>query len=50
MVTEVKTTQFAYKDRLYIAGRLDQVIIYLKELAVQYKTVREYLEYRAGDL
>lgn len=50
MDPEVNVTQLAYKNKLYITGRIDQVALYLKELAGQYKTLREYLEYRTGAL
>jgi hypothetical protein len=42
--------QFAYKNKLYITGRIDRVTEYLKELSTRYRTVKEYLEYRTKGL
>ena len=42
--------QFAYKNKLYLTGRIDQVTKYLKELSGRYRTVKEYLEYRTKGL
>jgi hypothetical protein len=42
--------QFAYKNKLYLTGRMDQVTLYLKELALQYRTLKEYLEFRTREL
>lgn len=42
--------QYAYKNKLYLSGRIDHVTLYLRELAGHYRTVREYLEYRTRGL
>lgn len=42
--------QFAYKNKLYLTGRIDRVTEYLRELSGKYKTVKEYLEYRTKGL
>lgn len=42
--------QFAYKNKLYISGRIDNVTQYLRELSMRYSTVREYLQCRTKGL
>ena len=42
--------QFAFKDKIYVAGKANQVIAYLRTLANRYGTVREYLEQQTEGL
>ena len=42
--------QLDYKNKTFIFGKIDQVIIRLKELEGRFKTVREYLDYQTKDL
>ena len=42
--------QLDYKNKTYIIGRIDQVIIHLKELERRFKTVREYLDHQTREL
>ena len=37
--------QLVYTRKLYIYGKLPEVITYLKELSLQFKTVKEFLDY-----
>ena len=42
--------QFDYRNSTYIIGKIDQVILRLKELERQFKTVREYLDFQTRAL
>ena len=38
--------QLVYKNKLYICGKLPDVIAQLKEISPQFKTVKEFLEFK----
>lgn len=42
--------QLDYKNKTYIIGRIDQVILRLKEIERRFKTIREYLDYQTKEL
>ena len=42
--------QLDYKNKTYIIGKIDQVMIRLKEIEERFKTVREYLDYQTREL
>ena len=42
--------QLDYKNKTYIIGKIDQVIIRLKEIEGRFKTIREYLDYQTKEL
>lgn len=39
--------QLVFKNRLYIRGKLPEVIMHLKELSLRYKTVKQLLDDKA---
>lgn len=42
--------QLDYKNRTYIFGKIDQVVLRLKEMENRFKTVREYLDFQTREL
>lgn len=42
--------QLDYKNKTYIIGKIDQVMLRLKEIEERFKTVREYLDYQTREL
>lgn len=42
--------QLDYKNKTYITGKIDEVIIRLKEIEKRFKTIREYLDYQTKEL
>lgn len=42
--------QLDYRNKIYIIGKIDQVIIRLKEIERHFKTIKEYLDFQTRDL